>query len=133
MGSVRRQLILCMAVLAASPAAAGVCESVRPDWTAAAGIASGLDEVLRFLGRGGGAVLLLGLLAGLYLRKTIILNAVMVVTLIMAVPYLWPLDPLMQAQSRTEGCVGPATLVTGLLAMVWVAALGGTLFKRKPA
>jgi hypothetical protein len=131
MGSFRRQLIILF--LMASPAMAEVCANQRPGWTPADGPATALTEVLHFLLWGGGGVVILGLLLGLYLRRSIILNAVMLVTLIMAVPYIWPLDPTTRQFALAEGCVGPSTLVIGLLGLIWIAALGGTLLKRKPA
>lgn len=131
MGPFRRQLILLC--LMASPAMAGVCETYRVGWMAADGAATALTEAVRFLIWGGGGFVILGLLLGIYLRRSIILNGVMLVTLIMAVPYIWPLDATTHQLALDEGCVGAPTLVIGLLGVIWVAALGGTLLKRKPA
>ena len=131
MGSFRRQLIIWG--MTASPAMAEVCQTLRPRWAVADGPATALSEVVQFLWWGGGGVVVLALILGLYLRKSIILNGVMVVVLIMSVPYLWPLDAAMQQLAMTEGCVGPSTLVIGLLGLIWVAALVGTLLKRKAA
>lgn len=134
MGPLRRQLtLMIMLVLATSPAMAEVCETMRPDWSADDGPATAVSEVIQFLIWGGGAFAIVGLLVGLYLRKAIILHGVMVVTLIMAVPYLWPIDPTARNLATAEGCVGPATFVTVLLGVIWVAALAGTLLKRKAA
>ncbi|MCU0800695.1 MAG: hypothetical protein MUD11_02785 [Rhodobacteraceae bacterium] len=129
MGSVRRQLIAFS--LMASPAMAEVCEKQRPGWSPADGPATMVTELVQFLVWGGGGLILLGLVLGLYFRKTIILNAVMLVTLIMAVPYIWPLDPSTRQLAMTEGCIGAPTLVLAVLGLVWMACLAGTLLKRK--
>lgn len=120
-------------VLTAGPAMAEVCSGVRPGWTPADGAVSAIGEVLRFVLWGGGAVLIAALIAGLYWRKRVVLNGVLLVALVMAVPYIWPLDPVARSFALTEGCVGPATLVIGVLGLIWAAALGGTLLKRKEA
>ena len=132
MGSFRRQLAVWFS-LTASPAMAQVCATQRPDWTAADGAATALGEVLQFLVWGGGGVLIAALVAGLYFRKSIVLNGVLLVALIMAVPYLWPLNPIAQRQAINEGCMGETTLVIGLLGLIWVLAAGGALFRRKKA
>ncbi len=129
MGSFRRQLTTY--VLMASPAMADVCESVRPGWSAADGMATMVTELLQFLVWGGGGLVIIGVILGLYFRKTIVLNGVMLVTLIMAVPYLWPLDPVNRNLAMTEGCVGAPTLVLAVLGLVWLASLGGALRKKK--
>lgn len=129
MGSFRRQLILLW--LTACPAMAEVCTSLRPGWVPANGPATMFNELVQFLIWSGGGIVLLGLVLGLYLRRAIILNAVMLISLIMAVPYIWPLDPTNRAFAIAEGCVGQPTLVLGLLGLIWVGSLAGTLLKRK--
>jgi hypothetical protein len=129
MGSFRRQLIAYL--LMASPAMAEVCETVRPGWSPADGPATMVTELLQFLVWGGGFVVVLGVILGLYFRKTIILNAVMLITLIMAVPYIWPFDAANRQLALTEGCVAAPTLVLAVLGLVWVAALVGALTKKK--
>jgi hypothetical protein len=129
MGPLRRQLIAY--ALMASPAAAEVCNTLRPGWTIADGPASAFSELLQFLLWGGGGILLVAVTLGLYFRKAIVLNAVLLVTLIMAVPYIWPLDPATRQLGLTEGCVGAPTLVIGVLGAIWIAALSGALWKKK--
>jgi hypothetical protein len=129
MGSFRRQLIAYL--LMTTPAMAEVCDKLRPGWSPADGPATMVTELVQFLIWGGGGVVLLGLILGLYLRKAIILNAIMLVTLIMAVPYIWPLDPTTRQIAMTEGCVGQPTLVLVVLGLIWVVCLGGTLLKKK--
>jgi hypothetical protein len=129
MGPLRRQLIALF--LMASPAMAEVCDKQRPGWTPADGPATMFTELVQFLVWGGGGVVVLGLILGLYFRKTIVLNAVLLVSLIMAVPYIWPLDPETRYFAMTEGCIGAPTLVLGVLGLIWVAALIGALWKKK--
>jgi uncharacterized membrane protein len=129
MGSFRRQLIAY--VLMASPAMAQVCESVRPGWTPADGPNTMITELVQFLVWGWGGLLIIALVLGLYFRKPIVLNAVLLVTLIMSVPYIWPLDPANRSLAMTEGCVGAPTLVLVVLGLIWVAALIGALWKKK--
>jgi hypothetical protein len=129
MGSLRRQLIAYM--LMAGPAMAEVCAQQRPGWTAADGPATMFNELVQFLIWGGGGVLIAALVLGLYLRKAFILNGVLIVALIMAVPYVWPLDATAVQLAIAEGCIGQPTLVIGLLALVWLGALLGVMRKPK--
>jgi hypothetical protein len=131
MGPLRRQLIAFC--LMASPAMAEVCTTQRPGWTVADGPATAFSELMQFLIWGGGGVLLAALVLGLYLRKSIILNAVLLISLVMSVPYIWPLDAAARQLAMTEGCVGAPTLVIATLGLIWVAALVGALWKRTPA
>ncbi len=131
MGPFRRQLMILL--MTASPAMAGVCETVRPGWVPSDGAASALTEVMHFLLWGGGAVPIVGLALGLYFRKSIILNAVLLVTLIMSVPYIWPLDATTRTLAMAEGCIGQPTLVIAALGVIWVAALAGVLIGKKAA
>ncbi|MGL4321630.1 MAG: hypothetical protein ACRCS3_12270 [Paracoccaceae bacterium] len=117
----------------ASPAMAEVCDKQRPGWTVADGPATVFSELVQFVVWGGGGVLIAALVLGLYLRKNIILNAVLLIAVVMSVPYVWPLDPMTRQLAVTEGCIGAPTLVIGALGMIWVAALVGALWKRKPA
>jgi hypothetical protein len=129
MGSFRRQLIAY--ALMASPAAAEVCDKVRPGWSPADGPATMVTELMQFLIWGWGGLLIIALVLGLYFRKVIVLNAVLLVSLIMAVPYIWPLDAETRQFAITEGCVGASTLVMATLGLIWVAALIGALWKKK--
>jgi hypothetical protein len=129
MGPVRRQLIAYG--LMVSPAMAGICETARPRYQAVVGPVTMFGELVHFLLWGGGWALVLGVIAGFYFRKAIVLSAVLLVSLIMAVPYIWPLDPVNRQLAMTEGCVGAPTLVIGVLGAVCLACLAGILLKRK--
>ncbi|MGL5012657.1 MAG: hypothetical protein ACRC6I_22545 [Paracoccaceae bacterium] len=124
-------MMAALTALMASPAMAEVCSAVRPGWSPGDGAVSVLGEAVRFLLWGGGAVLIAAVAAGIYWRKSIVLNAVLLLAVVMAVPYLWPLDPVTRGLAVAEGCVGPATGAIALLGLIWVAALVGLTLKRK--
>jgi hypothetical protein len=129
MGPVRRQLILLLAT--ASPALAEVCDKTRPGWAAANGPVSAPGELLVFATTPAALLLVLALSAGWYFRQQLLLSAVMLAALVFIIPQRWPVNPDLLNAARTEGCVGPPTLVIGFLALIWCGAVAGLIVRRK--
>jgi hypothetical protein len=129
MGPVRRQLILLLAP--ASPAFAEVCDKTRPGWTPADGPVSALGELLVFATTPAALLVLVAVAAGWYLRQQLLLSAVMLASLVFIIPQKWPVNPDLLLAARSEGCIGPPTLVIGFLGLIWCMAVAGLIFRRK--
>jgi hypothetical protein len=129
MGPLRRQLILFM--VTATPAMAEVCDKSRPGWSPDHGPVTALGEALVFAATPAALLLLAGVGVGWYLRQQLLLTAVVMASLVFAIPRIWPVNPDLTAAARAEGCMGPPTLVIGLLGLIWLGAMAGLLLRRK--
>lgn len=117
--------------LTATPAFAEVCDKARPGWDPADGPLGIWGELLVFATSPAMLLVIAALAAGWYFRQSLLLSAAMLAALVFAVPQRWPVNPDLVAAARSEGCMGPPTLVIGLLGLVWCLALAGMLLRRK--
>ncbi len=129
MGPFRRQLILFMA--SAAPAMAEVCDKARPGWTPGDGPLGLWGELAAFVATPAMLAIVAALVAGWYFRQQVLLSAVMLGCLVFGIPQRWPVNPDLIAAARAEGCMGPPTLVIGLLALIWCGAAVGLFVRRK--
>ncbi len=129
MGPVRRQLILFLAT--ATPAMAEVCDKTRSGWTPAHRPVGLWGEAAVFATSLAALVMLAALLVGWYFRQHLLLSGVMLAAVVLAIPRHWPVNQDLIAVARAEGCMGPPTLVIGLLALIWLGAIGGLFLRHK--
>jgi hypothetical protein len=129
MGSFRRQLIALL--LTTTPAYAEVCSVLRPGWSPADGPVSGWHEVIGFFTSIAGAALIIVLIIAVVFRLRLVLQGVVLIILVLAFPIIWPLDPGALQEARNEGCIGPPTMVIGLLGLLWLIAIAATFLRRK--
>jgi hypothetical protein len=129
MGPFRRQLALFIAT--ATPAMAEVCDKTRPGWAPDDGPLGIWGEVLVFVTTPALLVIIIALIAGWYFRQHLLLSAVMLAAVVFAVPQYVPVNPELVAAAQAEGCMGPPTLVIGLLGLIWFCAMAGLFLRRK--